>query len=58
MLAGLGLVTGARVKVGFHVVLKLLRAGAGVLATSRFPADAASRGPRVSNATVRGRTRA
>ena len=37
------LLTGARVKIGFHVALKLLRCGARVLATSRFPADAASR---------------
>jgi len=37
------LVTGARVKIGFHVVLKLLRCGATVLATSRFPADTAAR---------------
>ena len=37
------LVTGARVKIGFHVALKLLRCGASVLATSRFPADTATR---------------
>lgn len=37
------LVTGARVKIGFRVALKLLRAGATVIATSRFPADAAQR---------------
>jgi hypothetical protein len=37
------LVTGARVKIGFRVALKLLRAGATVVATSRFPADAAAR---------------
>ena len=37
------LVTGARVKIGFRVALKLLRAGATVIATSRFPADAAAR---------------
>lgn len=36
-------VTGARVKIGFHVALKLLRAGATVIATSRFPRDAAGR---------------
>lgn len=35
------LVTGGRVKVGYHVVLKLLRAGAEVVATTRFPKDAA-----------------
>lgn len=37
------LVTGARVKIGFHIALKLLRAGAHVLATTRFPRDAARR---------------
>ena len=37
------LVTGARVKIGFRVALSLLRGGATVVATSRFPADAASR---------------
>jgi NAD(P)-dependent dehydrogenase (short-subunit alcohol dehydrogenase family) len=34
-------VTGARVKIGYHVCLKLLRAGATVVATSRFPNAAA-----------------
>ncbi|QJX00412.1 SDR family oxidoreductase [Frigoriglobus tundricola] len=37
------LVTGGRVKSGFHTVLKLLRAGADVVATTRFPRDAARR---------------
>ena len=37
------LVTGARVKIGFQASLKLLRAGAHVVATTRFPADAAER---------------
>jgi NAD(P)-dependent dehydrogenase (short-subunit alcohol dehydrogenase family) len=37
------LVTGGRVKIGFHVALKLLRCGARVIATSRFPRDAAAR---------------
>ncbi|ETV93010.1 hypothetical protein, variant [Aphanomyces invadans] len=39
----IALVTGARVKIGFHTALKLLRAGATVIATSRFPQDAAIR---------------
>eukprot|EP00741_Cyanophora_paradoxa_P015021 tig00020830_g14492.t1 len=39
----IALVTGARVKIGFHVTLKLLRAGAHVIATTRFPHDAALR---------------
>lgn len=34
------IVTGARVKIGFQVALKLLRAGAFVVATSRFVTDA------------------
>lgn len=43
-LAGrVALVTGGRVKIGFHVVLKLLRAGATVISTTRFPRDAARR---------------
>ncbi len=37
------LVTGARVKIGFQSSLKLLRAGARVVATTRFPQDAAKR---------------
>ena len=37
------LVTGARVKIGYQAALKLLRAGAHVVATTRFPVDAASR---------------
>ncbi|OQS01405.1 hypothetical protein ACHHYP_01077 [Achlya hypogyna] len=37
------LVTGARVKIGYHTALKLLRANATVIATSRFPHDAAIR---------------
>lgn len=37
------LVTGARVKIGYHAGLKLLRAGARVLVSTRFPHDAARR---------------
>ena len=37
------LVTGARVKIGFQAALRLLRCGATVFATSRFPRDAAQR---------------
>jgi NAD(P)-dependent dehydrogenase (short-subunit alcohol dehydrogenase family) len=36
-------VTGARVKIGYQAALKLLRAGATVVATTRFPHDAARR---------------
>ena len=37
------LVSGARVKIGYQASLKLLRAGAYVIATTRFPVDAADR---------------
>ncbi len=37
------LVTGARVKIGYQAALMLLRAGARVIATTRFPRDAARR---------------
>ena len=37
------LVTGGRVKIGFGLALRLLRDGAEVLITTRFPADAAKR---------------
>ena len=37
------LVTGARVKIGFQASLKLLRAGAHVVALTRFPVDAVQR---------------
>jgi NAD(P)-dependent dehydrogenase (short-subunit alcohol dehydrogenase family) len=37
------LVTGARVKIGYQASLKLLRAGAHVIVTTRFPIDAAQR---------------
>lgn len=37
------LVTGARVKIGYHAAIKLLRAGAEVIVTTRFPRNAAER---------------
>jgi NAD(P)-dependent dehydrogenase (short-subunit alcohol dehydrogenase family) len=37
------LLTGGRVKIGYHVGLKLLRAGAHLVVTTRFPRDAARR---------------
>ncbi len=37
------LLTGGRVKIGFEAALKLLRAGAHVIVTTRFPKDAATR---------------
>jgi len=36
----IALVTGGRVKIGFHTCLKLLRAGCTVIATTRFPNNA------------------
>jgi len=43
------LITGARLKIGYQAALKLLRAGARVIATSRFPHDAALRYSRESD---------
>ena len=43
MAGRVALVTGGRVKIGYHVALKLLRCGATTIVTSRFPADAARR---------------
>jgi NAD(P)-dependent dehydrogenase (short-subunit alcohol dehydrogenase family) len=37
------LLTGGRVKIGYHAGLKLLRAGARLIVTTRFPRDAAKR---------------
>ena len=43
-LAGqVALVTGSRLKIGYHITLMMLRAGATVIATTRFPVDAAIR---------------
>ncbi|KAL7685119.1 putative short-chain dehydrogenase/reductase SDR, NAD(P)-binding domain superfamily [Plasmopara halstedii] len=39
----IAIVTGARVKIGYEITLKLLRSGAVVVATTRFPKDAAFR---------------
>jgi len=38
-----GLVTGARVKIGYHAAILLLRAGCHVIVLTRFPRDAAHR---------------
>ena len=43
LMGRVALVTGARVKIGYQAALKLLRAGATVVATTRFPHDAARR---------------
>ena len=37
------LITGARIKIGFQAALMMLRAGARVIVTTRFPRDAATR---------------
>ncbi len=37
------LITGSRLKIGYHATLMLLRAGATVIATTRFPVDSAGR---------------
>jgi len=37
------IVTGGRIKIGFHTAVKLLRDGAEVLVTTRFPGDAGRR---------------
>ncbi|MDH5367798.1 MAG: SDR family oxidoreductase [Cyclobacteriaceae bacterium] len=37
------LVTGSRLKIGYHITLMMLRAGATVIATTRFPVDSALR---------------
>ena len=43
-LAGkVALITGARIKIGYQAALMMLRAGAHVIVTTRFPRDAASR---------------
>ncbi|MBT3220322.1 MAG: SDR family oxidoreductase [Proteobacteria bacterium] len=39
----LAIITGSRVKIGFQAALMMLRAGAHVIATTRFPVDAAAR---------------
>jgi len=36
-------ITGSRLKIGYHITLMLLRSGATVVATTRFPVDSASR---------------
>ncbi|MBC7713184.1 MAG: SDR family oxidoreductase [Rhizobacter sp.] len=37
------LITGSRLKIGYHAVLMILRSGATVIATTRFPVDSAMR---------------
>lgn len=47
-------VTGSRLKIGYHITLMLLRAGATVVATTRFPADSALRFSKESDFTTWG----
>jgi NAD(P)-dependent dehydrogenase (short-subunit alcohol dehydrogenase family) len=52
-LAGkVALITGARIKIGFQAALMMLRAGAHVIVTTRFPRDAALRYARESDYEV------
>jgi NAD(P)-dependent dehydrogenase (short-subunit alcohol dehydrogenase family) len=39
----IAVVTGSRLKIGYHITLMLLRGGATVIATTRFPVDSARR---------------
>ncbi|WP_298504906.1 SDR family oxidoreductase [uncultured Maribacter sp.] len=39
----IAVITGSRLKIGYHITLMLLRAGATVVATTRFPVDSALR---------------
>lgn len=43
LLGQVALITGARVKIGYQATLLMLRAGATVIATTRFPVNAANR---------------
>lgn len=48
------LITGARLKIGYHAALMMLRAGARVVVTTRFPQDAALRFAREADFSVWG----
>lgn len=43
MTGQVALITGSRLKIGYHATLMLLRSGASVIATTRFPVDSATR---------------
>lgn len=43
MTGQVALVTGSRLKIGYHICLMMLKAGATVIATTRFPVDSALR---------------
>ncbi|MDD2702511.1 MAG: SDR family NAD(P)-dependent oxidoreductase [Candidatus Omnitrophica bacterium] len=48
------LITGSRLKIGYQAALKLLRAGARVIATTRFPVDSALRFSRENDSSLWG----
>src|SRR5665648_300201 len=43
MTGQVALITGSRLKIGYHATLMMLRSGATIIATTRFPADSAIR---------------
>ena len=43
MTGQVALITGSRLKIGYHAALMMLRSGATIIATTRFPADSAIR---------------
>ncbi len=43
MTGQVALITGSRLKIGYHATLMMLRSGASVIATTRFPVDSAIR---------------
>jgi NAD(P)-dependent dehydrogenase (short-subunit alcohol dehydrogenase family) len=45
-------ITGGRIKIGFHLALKMLRDGAEVIVTTRFPVDSRTRFAAVSDSSV------
>ncbi|WP_223111651.1 SDR family oxidoreductase [Thiospirochaeta perfilievii] len=47
-------ITGSRLKIGYHATLMMLRAGATVIATTRFPVDSATRFSKESDFNVWG----
>jgi len=49
------LITGSRLKIGYHATLMMLRAGATVIATTRFPVDSAMRFSKESDFNVWGK---
>ena len=52
MTGQIALITGSRLKIGYHATLMMLRSGATVIATTRFPADSAIRYAKEKDFTV------